>query len=182
MGDALAYNCNGEKIMNNRQQAASPWVARAIWAQVALLVYFELSEWVNVFPWNDIRKGNGQEGLDIGLGIFTMLAILATWKRWRWAIWVASAFHAIWLGLQIQTWWWNYVFGASPAWKKTWARVFSQTTRILPVVGDHLPPDACHFVLQLLILAALIACVAAAWSLHPRAPILEQERLRAGSS
>jgi hypothetical protein len=52
---------------------------------------------------------------------------------------------------------------------------FSRCTQIVPVIGDHLLPDACRFVLELLILAALIASVTPAYFLRFKAPSLEQQ-------
>jgi hypothetical protein len=43
----------------------------------------EVVEWVNLYQWNDVRRGNGQEQLDIVLGLLMLLAIAATQRRWR---------------------------------------------------------------------------------------------------
>ncbi len=64
--------------------------------------------------------------------------------------------YIVWLALQIQTWWVNYLFGASENWQRVYRRVFSRTLKILPSFGNHLAPDAMHFLMQLL-LAAVIA-------------------------
>jgi hypothetical protein len=42
----------------------SRWVWSSLLLQSALLAYYEAIEWINIFPWNDIRKGNGQARLD----------------------------------------------------------------------------------------------------------------------
>ncbi len=160
-----AFTCG----MDDRERV-SLWVGCAIWAQAVLLVYLEAIEWVDMFPWNDVRSGNGQEGFDIALGILIALAIVTTARRSRRAIWLWSAVYAVWLGLQVQTFGWSYVFGASEEWKRVWARWFGQTRQLFPVVGDHLPPDACHFVIHLVLLAALGACAGAAYSLRIHSP------------
>lgn len=131
------------------------WPRLSLFSQIALLVYLEVIEWVNLFPWNDIRRGNGQAGLDIAIGLVMIAAILATTRRLRTVMAIATTLYAIWLWLQIDGWWISYIQGASPAWKRTYARFFSQTIQVLPINGDHLPPDACHLVLQLLIVVAL---------------------------
>jgi hypothetical protein len=76
-------------------------------------------------------------------------------RRQRWAMWVALLAIAIWLGLQLATWWPPYLFGASDQWARTYARAFAEATPILPRWGRHLPPDAAHFVLQVLLLGAV---------------------------
>ena len=43
-----------------------------------------------------------------------------------------------------------------------YAANFAQTVQSLPGVENHLPPDANHFVLQLLLIATLVVTAAAA--------------------
>jgi hypothetical protein len=62
----------------------------------------------------------------------------------------------VWLGLQIWTWWPPYVFGASAHWSEVYARAFAESTPILPRWGNHLPPDAAHFVLQVLLMGSVV--------------------------
>jgi hypothetical protein len=125
-------------------------------SQVVLLVYCQVVEWANLFPWNDIQHGNGQAGLDFAIGSVMLGAVVSTVRRWwRIAMAIATVLYAVWLWLQIETWWFGYIAGASPGWKRTYALFFSQTVQVLPRFGDHLPPDACHLVLQLMVLVAL---------------------------
>jgi hypothetical protein len=133
----------------------------AVAAQLVLLAYLQFIEWVDVFPWNDIRRGNGQEMLDIGIGIAMLGFIFATWRRWRAGIILSVLFYGAWLGLQIQTFWIPYVFGASERWARIHARNFAETVQWLPSEGNHLPPDASHFVLQLLLVVTLIVMLLA---------------------
>lgn len=69
---------------------------------------------------------------------------------------IAAALYGLWLYLQIQSWWLPYLQGASPGWKRVYGRFFGETVKFLPTVGDHLAPDACHIVLQLIIFSALV--------------------------
>lgn len=128
----------------------------SIVAQSTLALYLQAIEWIDLFPWNDVRKGNGQETLDLALAAMCALAILATWRRWRPGLYFACLFYLVWLALQIATFWVPYVLGASPRWQRIHALHFGETTQILPIWGAHLPPDACHFLLQLLLVAALV--------------------------
>ena len=59
-----------------------------------------------------------------------------------WLAWLATA---VWLGLQLWTWWPPYLFGASDRWSQVYARAFAESTPILPRWGNHLPPDAAYF-------------------------------------
>jgi hypothetical protein len=153
------------------------WMRWSLFSQISLLAYLELIECVNLFPWNDVRRGNGQGSVDIAIGAVMIGAIVATIRRWRIAMAIATVLYAIWLWLQIDTWWIGYIRGASPAWKRTYARFFSETVQVLPRGGDHLPPDACHLVLQLLILAAL-----ATTALATAAAIKKRRALPPGAS
>lgn len=141
------------------------WLRAAFVFQAALLAYLEVVEWIDLYPWNDIRRGNGQEMLDIVLGVVMVAALAATYFRWRPGLFGAAALYAVWLGLQVWTFWIPYVFGASEKWARIHAANFAETIQWLPTYGDHLPPDANHFVLQIVLTAALITTGAAAWSL-----------------
>lgn len=135
---------------------------RAAIAVLALGLYLEAMEWIDLYPWNNIRGGNGQETLDYILaGIFAVLAILL-WRGGRIAALIALAFVALWGWLQISTWWIPYFAGASADWKKTYAQWFAECTQLLPATPDRLPPDANHLVLQALVLIAFVACALAA--------------------
>jgi hypothetical protein len=74
----------------------------------------------------------------------------------RWLMWVCTLGYAIWLALQVKTWWVAYAFGASDSWMRVYRRVFSKSTQLLPSFGRHLPPDGMHLVLQVLLTAAVV--------------------------
>ena len=133
----------------------------SIASQALLLAYLEVIEWVDMFPWNDVRRGNGQEGLDIALGLLMVSTIVSTYRRWRIGMVCAVLVYAAWSWLQIATFWTAYIGGASPQWQRIYAANFAQTVRWLPRWGTHLPPDASHFVLQVLLGIALITTTAA---------------------
>jgi hypothetical protein len=66
-----------------------------------LLIYYQLIEWVNLFPWNEIRGGNGQETLDWIVGAVLLALILITFFQVRWAMTIAVFLYGFWLWLQI---------------------------------------------------------------------------------
>ena len=123
--------------------------------------YLQLVEWVDLFPWNDVRRGNGQETLDLILAAATLVLAATLWVSRRWAPLLAVGGLAAWAWLQAVTWWFPYFEGASPGWRRTWDRWFSETIHILPRDADHLPPDANHLLLQALIVVALAASLTA---------------------
>lgn len=137
---------------------------RAALAVLILGVYLELVESVDLFPWNDVRRGNGQASLDIILGCLFALFTFGLWRVWR-GMSLVSAFALLsWLGLQLWTFWVPYLGGASEKWLRIHKRWFADTVQWLPEWPGHPPPDANHILLQMLVTAALIFSVRAARS------------------
>ncbi len=124
-------------------------------------VYLQFVEWIDMFPWNDIRSGNGQETLDLILAGVTFLFVISLWFGGKWAAALSSIGMLVWIYLQISTWWIPYFFGASEGWKRVYANWFSETVHILPSTADNLPPDANHLLLHILILVALVVSMRA---------------------
>ena len=129
--------------------------------------YLQLVEWVDLFPWNDVRNGNGQETVDLILAGVTVLLVLFLWYGGKFAAITSSLGMAIWTWLQVSTWWIPYFRGAPPGWKRVYERWFSETVQVLPRTEANLPPDANHLVLHILILAAFVMSVRAAFA-HDR--------------
>jgi hypothetical protein len=149
-------------------------IRTSLFIQGTLFAYYQIIEWVNLFPWNDIRRGNGQASLDLIVATVLGILIVATWRRLRWVMVVGVCLYALWAWLQIDGWWVPYFRGASPSWKRTYDRFFGETIKFLPSDGVHLPPDACHVMLQVLIFAALITNALAVFQLFstPRSGIV----------
>lgn len=140
-------------------------VRRAVVAQTVLAIYLQVIEWVPLFPWNDLSRGNGQETMDLIIGAVSLALIVGAAMRSRVALGTAVVGLAAWLVLQIQSWWVPYVTGGSASWRRVYDRWFSRTWRFLPDWGDHPVPDAAHTVLHVLILIALVASAVAWWRL-----------------
>ncbi len=125
----------------------------AVVCQLLAAAYLQLIEWVDLFPWNDLSKGNQQEKLD-----FVLLAVQGVIAVWYWRerlrlMCLGWASYAVWLYLQIVGWWQPYLFGGrtvGPNW------YFAKTYKFLPQIGERPTPDACHIVLQILLVAVLI--------------------------
>jgi hypothetical protein len=93
-----------------------------------------------------------------GLLAFLLIPLLFVMGRQRpWLAWISAASCAVWLGLQLVTWWPPYIFGASDRWERVYARAFAQATQILPRWDGHLPPDAMHLVLQVLLAGTIVS-------------------------
>ena len=142
------------------------WIWWSLVSQAVLLTYCQIIEWVDLFPWNNIRGGNGQETLDFIVGGVVVLFIVAAALRlWR-VMFLGAVVYTIWLGLEIDSWWIAYLKGASPSWKAVYQRNFADTVKFLPTRGGHLAPDAAHVFLQLLIVIAMVTTIAAAFRIR----------------
>ena len=132
-------------------------------AIAVLGVYLQVVEWVDLGPWNTFVAGsNGQAQADILFAILTVVLVAALWRGGRVATLGAVMATGAWAVLQIATWWIPYLQGASNAWQRTYARWFADNVQVLPGDATHLPPDANHLVLQILILAAFALSLVAA--------------------
>jgi hypothetical protein len=120
-------------------------------------IYLQVMEWINLFPWNNIRNGNGQETLDLILAFVTILLLFLLKYTKKIGLIITSIILIAWLWLQISTWWIPYINGASNHWKKTYSIWFKPTIQLFSRTENNLPPDANHFVLQLLIIIALFS-------------------------
>lgn len=137
--------------------------------QLALAGYMQLISWVPLGRWNyqpccapgleQLARGTLSLGDAAGTAAFMLPAALFWFgarSGRRWAMWVSLLAISIWLGLQLASWWPPYLFGASDRWARVYARAFAQSTPILPRWGNHLPPDAMHFVLQVLLSGSVV--------------------------
>ncbi|MCL6600992.1 MAG: hypothetical protein K6T81_19990 [Alicyclobacillus macrosporangiidus] len=67
---------------------------RVVIPQIILPIYFQIVEWVPLYPWNDLADGNSQQPL---------------WQR-IWSLRIAVALYGIWFVLQVANWWVPYFF------------------------------------------------------------------------
>jgi hypothetical protein len=138
-----------------------------VW-QVTLAAYMQLISWIPLGRWNYqpccpagwTQLERGTLTLADALEVLAfVLPLVIFWyaqrRHWRWAIGIALSGYAVWLTLQVASWWVPYVFGASANWAAVYDRAFAQSMQILPRWGPHLPPDAMHLVLQILLVAVL---------------------------
>lgn len=134
-----------------------PALKVALVSQGILLVYFQATMWLPLGGWNGSYEFHGvPPGLYLGMGIFQVVFLLAFIREIRWLMMAGLAFYLLWLGLQLYSWWVPYIFGASDQWQEVYSRAFESHFRFLPKFGNHLPPDAMHFVLQALLVLIVI--------------------------
>lgn len=147
--------------MMDRHSAALSW-------QAGLALYMQMVSWVPLGGWNyqpccptgldQFRRGTLDASETLGLVAVLVPGLVFWWgarRSRRWAMWLALVSYVVWLGLQLWTWWPPYIVGASEHWSQVYERAFARSTMILPRWGNHLPPDAMHLVLQMLLLGVV---------------------------
>ena len=149
---------------------------RGAWLHCLLSAYLWLIAWIPLGNWNRQRggtfltallAGKSMETGDVGMLVFVSLPAILFWVAYkRNSFWFgvgASAVDAIWLGLQIQSWWIPYIFGTHTRWRLEYAN--APTTKLLPSFGHHVAPDGMHLVISILLISALTRGVSALWAM-----------------
>ncbi len=147
-------------------------VKYAAWLHISLAVYIWLVASIPLGNWNRqagdrlliaLFKGQSIGADDIFLLVFVsapaILFCIAYFRRNYLFAALALVFDAVWLWLQIKSWWIPYLFGTDVKWQIDYAR--GPTTKVLPSFGNHVAPDGMHFVMHLLLVAAMVTGILA---------------------
>jgi hypothetical protein len=73
----------------------------AVTCQFLAAGYLQLVEWVDLFPWNDLSKGNAQEMMDFGLLAGQVLVAVWFTRKKLWLMSLVWTGYAAWFYLQI---------------------------------------------------------------------------------
>lgn len=135
-----------------------------------LSAYLWLIAWIPLGNWNRQREGTLLQAIQSGAGIhagdwgmlaFVTLPAVLFWIAYRrssfWFGVSALVVDVVWLAMQISSWWVPYIFGTE-GWQLAYAK--GPTTKLLPSFGHHVAPDGMHFLIHVLLVAALITGVA----------------------
>lgn len=132
----------------------------AVFLQVLLFIYFEVTILVNLFPWNDLSKYSHKERLLEATtnGIIIIIGIILFVTKVKWLMVISVVFWFVFLLMQLLTWWMPYLTGKHlkqfP--RSLYDTHFQETLKILPPIKNHCIPDVQHNVLQLLSLATFV--------------------------
>jgi hypothetical protein len=150
-----------------------------------MLVYFVVTNHVDLYPWNNLdAAGNQWPSTLVGLIPFSIYAV-AFAVGIRWLMLVGMVHSYIWLALQIRQWWVPYLFGATPLHRDlSWyaAGGYTETLRILPLIGDRPAPDAQHLVLELISLGVVLVTTVAVCLVFPRTAVRSSGALLSAKS
>jgi hypothetical protein len=133
-----------------------------------LFVYYEIYRWIPLGRWNwqfHLPVTNDQFYPDIGIGI------LLLWFAWSFAtcrksgMWTASILLSLWAVVHCIDWWIPYARSLQQNAGRY--QFYESHTQLLPVIGNHFPPDAGHVVLDLILFPTCLVAVLAT-ALHSR--------------
>ena len=144
--------------------SALRWFKAALVLQIILLAYWLAIEVLDLFPWNDLASRPASYDLrgSVALNALLLLACMLLFASgFRPLAMLSVAGYAAYLVWQLWIWWKPYALGADAPWRALHNESFSRTLKALPTFGAHLPPDAQHLALQLLILVTLLAAIVA---------------------
>ncbi len=136
------------------------------WLHWVLAAYLWLITCVSLGNWNaqdephliaSLMAGDPLEAGDLGFLLFVTLPAGLFWIAYRRSSLafggVALVFDAVWMAMQVQSWWVPYAFGTSRAWQLAYAK--GRTTKVLPSFGAHVAPDGMHLVISVLLVASI---------------------------
>ncbi|MFC7440506.1 hypothetical protein [Laceyella putida] len=148
------------------KQNAKKWIYIGFLLQFGIILYWELTQYVDFFPFNDVVGLSMQENLaasyanDIPkLCIILILWLSLRWMTQPWYLFLYGSsliYYIVFLGIQLTIWWPRYLFGASPEELKDYNENFARTIKILPKFGNHVPVDLQHNILQTWTLVIII--------------------------
>ncbi len=139
------------------------WKTIVVTSSITVYLYLLITEWVNLFPWNDVSVSTASQKLSgtlvnavpFGLIIVAFLFDLRPLKI------LAIGLFVVWLGVHFAWWWAPYFWGTSKEHMEQYARLFSRTYKFLPARGSNPIPNAQYVTLQVLtLLNTILAFIA----------------------
>jgi hypothetical protein len=144
--------------MRYRDAVLSPAQRRSSWALAALFTYYAIDRWLPLGAWNGQRGfpvDNDQALLDVITLAVLAVGLISVRAGNRPGMVIVTAGLGLWTYFHLSLWWWHYLVGVDPA-DRAFHDQFLAHTQILPRVGDHLPPDGEHAVIDFLLLPATV--------------------------
>jgi hypothetical protein len=131
------------------------------------LAWLALTEWVPMFPLNDLAPGNlGRRLLAASINYpFPLLIAAGIALHQTWSLIAALALCTVILIGHLANWWLPYFGHSSAAQRENYQQDYSRTWKILPTEGHGVVIDVQHMVvglLSLLMFATTLAAMMAA--------------------
>ncbi|MFC7385618.1 hypothetical protein [Sphaerisporangium rhizosphaerae] len=134
----------------------------AILVPLVWLAWLAVTEWVPMFPLNDLAPGNvGRRLAAAAINYpFPLLIAAGVALHQTWSLATATLLCCLVAGGHLWNWWVPYFRPASAAQRETYLRDYARTLKILPTAGHDVVIDVQHMVvgaLSLLMLATTLA-------------------------
>jgi hypothetical protein len=126
--------------------------AIAIVVPLVWLAWLVMTEWVPMFPLNDLRPGNLQHRL-VAASInypFPLLIAAGVALHRTWSLTAALALCGLILLGHITNWWLPYFGVSTAAQRATYLRDYARTWKLLPTEGHTVVIDVQHMVVGVL--------------------------------
>ena len=136
------------------------WLIFSVITQFIFIIYFSITHWIPLFPWNDIRKEGIFKAERIGVVVHNILQIFSIssyYMEWKPGMWVGLIYWSILFTFHILEWWIVYFFGWPTFFVKTTKEASATTYKFLPPIKNHPIPDACHFFIGILAISVVIS-------------------------
>ena len=133
------------------------WKPIVVLASTVAYLYILITEWVDLFPWNDVSRSTASQKLSGSLinAVPFALLIIAFLFDMLWLRLLAIGLLVAWLGIHFAWWWAAYFWGTSETHLEQYARLFARTYKFLPPRGTNPIPTAQYVIMQVLTLVNL---------------------------
>lgn len=140
------------EAQRDRQSSTSSidWARVAIGAALVMLLYFTVTNHVDLYPLNNLAEAGPQWPSTLAGWIQFVIFIGLLFLGHRLAVFAALIVSVVWLALQFRQWYLPYLFNLGPT---DWffEHGYAETLKVLPPISGHVvTPDLQHNILQLL--------------------------------
>ena len=135
----------------------------AIFVQVVLLLYHQLTTWIDFFPFNGVRFYTKKERLVecLSNGVLMTLPIIGFVFQIKMLMNYGIVYYCILFLIELKVWWLPYFFKATPEWNEQYERIHAKTIIILPKIKNNPTPNLEHMILHgLTFITAIFTLVA----------------------
>ncbi|MER6951414.1 hypothetical protein ABT294_46110 [Nonomuraea sp. NPDC000554] len=129
----------------------------AVIVPLVWLAWLIVTEWVPMFPLNDLTKGNVR-GRVLAAAInypFPLLIAAGLALHQTWSLITATALCVLIMAGHLQSWWLPYFGVSTEAQREVYRRDYGRTLKILPTEGHDVVIDVQHLVVGVLSLIML---------------------------
>ena len=132
------------------------YIKLAVIFQILWAIYFAITHWISMPPWNDLRQElfAGERNINLIILGAVAVSIIGFYFHYKPIMWFGVLFWSVSMIGHISFWWLPYFFG----FPKVFIEEDVPTTswKFLPPIKNHPIPDACHMVIGILTLLPFI--------------------------